>query len=652
MKLKKILCMLLMVFSFFLLVSCEKKEDNKDITNPNTYTITFNVDDNNVISKTYEEGTSITDALILSDVFNGTKPTKDGYTTDLTWYTSKDYVTKVTIPFELKSATVLFLKWTANNTGGNQNNGNDQNSNTGTEQPGPVELTKTTLFMVGDSTVCSFSDNYYYPRYGYGTQIGNYLDSKVTIKNLAHSGDSSRSYLTVSKGRYELLTDGQKGDNLTIPGISEGDYLLIGFGHNDQKAGDTFTDATKPTTDETSFKYYLYNYYVKLALDRGAYPILCTPIVRASSSNDYSGERGHKIKTGDYAQAIRELGEEFNVPVIDLTAITEARYTELGYSEAKWYHAYTQGKYNDYGEVVPNEATVDNTHLNIYGAKYVAYKFAEALKNTDSKLKNYVLADIKAPTKEADLVHNEKYELTSYFVPVMSAYTAPDHFKTTTPGWYGSAFGYTSKDPSDAANGFVATETSTGVFKVGQTGTTKYGAINATNGDGFAFVFQQLDKSKGFVFTADAKILSTKDGKNSAFGLMVRDDCYLRQKESFKLESNFVATGLITSTSKAYGIFDRTKVNTTSKLTWNSSGFKVGDSVFKANDTVQLKLEKENQTIKATVTYNDVTKTQSYPDFDLFITDTNYYYVGMFATAGTVVEFTNVSFTLNEAQGA
>ena len=62
--------------------------------------------------------------------------------------------------------------------------------------------------------------------------------------------------------------------------------------------------------------------------------------------------------------------------------------------------------------------------------------------------------------------------------------------------------------------------------------------------------------------------------------------------------------------------------------------------------------EKENQTIKATVTYNGVTKTQSYPDFDLFLIDTNYYYVGMFATAGTVVEFTNVSFTLNEAQGA
>ena len=34
-----------------------------------------------------------------------------------------------------------------------------------------------TLWLVGDSTVCSFNDSYYYPRYGYGTQIVAYLDT-------------------------------------------------------------------------------------------------------------------------------------------------------------------------------------------------------------------------------------------------------------------------------------------------------------------------------------------------------------------------------------------------------------------------------------------------------------------------------------------
>jgi len=33
-------------------------------------------------------------------------------------------------------------------------------------------LAPVTLYLVGDSTVAAFNDPYYYPRYGYGTQIG------------------------------------------------------------------------------------------------------------------------------------------------------------------------------------------------------------------------------------------------------------------------------------------------------------------------------------------------------------------------------------------------------------------------------------------------------------------------------------------------
>lgn len=46
--------------------------------------------------------------------------------------------------------------------------------------------TKNTIWIIGDSTVSEFNDNYYYPRYGYGTQFENYFDSsKYDIKNLA-----------------------------------------------------------------------------------------------------------------------------------------------------------------------------------------------------------------------------------------------------------------------------------------------------------------------------------------------------------------------------------------------------------------------------------------------------------------------------------
>ena len=51
-----------------------------------------------------------------------------------------------------------------------------------------------TLWVVGDSTLSSFDDKYYYPRYGYGTRLSCYLNDKVNVENLALSGRSSLSF--------------------------------------------------------------------------------------------------------------------------------------------------------------------------------------------------------------------------------------------------------------------------------------------------------------------------------------------------------------------------------------------------------------------------------------------------------------------------
>src|SRR5262249_37272394 len=68
-----------------------------------------------------------------------------------------------------------------------------------------------TLYLVGDSTVAAFNDPYYYPRYGYGTQIGNYLSPSVTVDNLALSGRSSKSFIDpADNGNYAILTSSLK----------------------------------------------------------------------------------------------------------------------------------------------------------------------------------------------------------------------------------------------------------------------------------------------------------------------------------------------------------------------------------------------------------------------------------------------------------
>lgn len=142
------------------------------------------------------------------------------------------------------------------------------------------------LYIVGDSTLASFKDDYYYPRYGYGTKIKKYFNDDINVINIAISGRSSKSYLKDKEYPY------------LVSNIKKGDYLIIGFGHNDEKDEDPnrFTSANLPVTDNHSFTYYLYNYYVKLAYDKGACPILCTPIVRADKNENYTSNSAHITK--------------------------------------------------------------------------------------------------------------------------------------------------------------------------------------------------------------------------------------------------------------------------------------------------------------------------------------------------------------------
>ena len=500
----------------------------------------------------------------------------------------------------------------------------------------PVELNDTTMYLVGDSTVTSFADSYFYPRYGYGTQIAGYLSDKVTVNNLALSGRSSKSFL--SEANYNTLKNGLK----------EGDILVIAFGHNDEKSDDAtrFTDASLPYTDSASFGYHLYEYYIKLAEEKGATPILCTPIVRAQSGNNYSGSEGHVTATGDYAEAIRDLGAEFGVAVIDLTALTKAEYEQIGFAEACYYHAVINGKYDtDGATVIPDFATVDKTHLNIYGAKFVAYLFASEMAKLDG-IGGYVLSDIAAPTK-ADLVSNPNYTVPDYLAPNLENYNAPAHFSTITDGWYGTAFGNTGGSPQSTSNGYIAKEVSAGVFQVGQhldSGSNK-GKFQSAD-DGFAFLFRQVEANKNFKLTVSGKIVYTAGVKQAGFGLMLRDDCIIGQSATGSINTNYVTAGL-------YFPSDNTlSANFYRENTTFNKGSSVSGSA-NVGDTFTMSIERVGQSVTVTVVCGEQIYTKTFVDFDFFAVDTQYMYVGMFANRGTVIECTNVVFEImGESQGA
>ena len=504
------------------------------------------------------------------------------------------------------------------------------------EDPVPVELAETTMYLVGDSTVASFSDSYFYPRYGYGTQIGNYFSEKVTVKNLALSGRSSKSFL--SEANYTTLKNS----------IKAGDILVIAFGHNDQKSDDAtrFTDASLPYTDENSFGYHLYEYYIKLAKEVGAIPVLCTPIVRAATDDDYTGSEGHMTATGDYAAAIRELGEAYGVDVIDLTVLTRGRYEEIGFDEACYYHAVINGKYDTDGvTVVPNWVSVDKTHLNIYGAKFVAYLFASEFAELDG-VGGYVLSNISEPTK-ADLVANPSYKVPDYLAPNLEGYKAPSQFTTLTDGWYGTAFGNTGGNPQSTSNGYIAKEVSDGVFHVGQhldSGSNK-GKFEGAS-DGFAFAFRQVEANKNFTLSVSGKIINTGSTKQAGFGLMLRDDCIIGQSATGTINTNYVTAGFLTTDSNMSVNFFRENASL-------NKGSATVSSLAKVDDTFTMTIERIGQVVNVSVVYNGQTYSATHTDFDFFAVDTEYMYVGMFSTRGTVVEFTNVVFAITgESLGA
>ncbi len=509
--------------------------------------------------------------------------------------------------------------------GGSSSSGGDSSSVESTPLP---EGNK--IYLVGDSTVCAFNDVMYLPRYGYGTQLAQYLDVKETqVSNLAISGRSSKNFL--NENNYTTLKNT----------IGEGDYLIIGFGHNDEKSEDAtrFTSAKGDKNTEGSFQKSLYDNYVKLANDKGATPILCTPIVRYDASGEYKGAKVHVTDDGDYAQAIRDLGAATDTTVIDLCELTKKLY-KADNTAAQYYHAH--GSYAGdpvVGSVTGAETPTgrDDTHINEYGAKMVAYQFANALKSTDCGLKAQVKAGISAPTKDVDYIAavthaNFVKKPYSSFDP---ATAEKAKWQISAAGWYGTVMGAHGGNTSVDASYRV--EEANGKFTVG---TNKKKGKFSSGADGFAAAFMPVAKNKNFKISATVKlttVTATDDGpEQAAFGIMLRDDIYYNVPEQdTNLNSNYVAAGAFGDGTSA--IFSRkdTKLNKSSRA-----------ATISTTATYTLSIEKINQAV--TVTFSDgthnYTVSDEFLDFNFFAVDNDFMYICLFATREITAEFTNVQF--------
>lgn len=200
-----------------------------------------------------------------------------------------------------------------------------------------------TVFMIGDSTMADKPVIPAHPERGWGQMLPTYFKDGVRIENHAMNGRSTRSF--IAEGRWKVV----------LERVKVGDYVIIQFGHNDEKAEDP-KRGTGPFTD---FKGNLAR-FVKETREHGGTPILATPVSRRMFAADGTLAETHR----DYPKAVRQLAEEQKVPLLDLEARSRELLTQLGPERSKALFMWVAK--GDYAAIPGGRE--DNTHFNAYGA--------------------------------------------------------------------------------------------------------------------------------------------------------------------------------------------------------------------------------------------------------------------------------------------
>ena len=230
------------------------------------------------------------------------------------------------------------------------------------------------VFIAGDSTV---TDQAPEPFTGWGQMLPRFFKPGVAVWNEAQSGESLASFESA-----RLL---QKIWEKARPN----DYLFIQFGHNDQK------DKKPGAGPFTSYKANLKRYIAE-ARNRKMIPILVTPMERRRFRGDTP------LQTlADYAEAVRQTGQEENVPVIDLNAASLKLYAALGPEGSK--KALVHYPANAFPD--RPEAISDDTHFSSYGAYELARIVATNLRDVKPELAKLLTDDFVPfdPSKPDDI---------------------------------------------------------------------------------------------------------------------------------------------------------------------------------------------------------------------------------------------------------
>lgn len=246
----------------------------------------------------------------------------------------------------------------------------------------------TTIFIIGDSTAAKKDLSTGSPERGWGMALQCFFDNTfIRVDNHAVNGRSSKSF--IDEGRWQKVLDK----------IQPGDYVIIQFGHNDEKP-----KPDRHTDPGSTFDYNLAK-FVRETREKGGIPVLMNAVVRrnfakkAVKNDDDEALRNTTFKDapqqmegdslidthGLYRVAPHDVAVRMNCHFVDANKITHDLEQSLGVEGSKKLHMwYKPGEH----PALP-AGRQDNTHYNIYGAHEVAQRLADALCNEIPLLRKY-----------------------------------------------------------------------------------------------------------------------------------------------------------------------------------------------------------------------------------------------------------------------
>lgn len=219
-----------------------------------------------------------------------------------------------------------------------------------------------TIFIAGDSTAATYSAKQA-PMTGWGQVLQEFTKPGIKVQNRATCGRSTKSFRD-EKRWEQILRD-----------LKPGDFVMIQFGHNDQKENRPAIYAEAETAYRENLKR-----FVEEVRAKHAEPVILTSVARRLFHKN--GELAQSL--GKYPEVARQVAKETNTPLIDANAMTTEWIRKAGdKGSTRFFTHVAPGEFPGYPK-----GSKDNTHFREKGARAVA----EMIVN-DAKKQKLGLAD-------------------------------------------------------------------------------------------------------------------------------------------------------------------------------------------------------------------------------------------------------------------